>query len=73
MHVIPDAEAQPLMALWPDAGQALGLSKWATYAARDKGQLPVQVIGARAYVLTAELRRQLGLPVTSSQGTTDSE
>jgi len=67
--MIPDAEDQPLIALWPDAGKALGLSKWATYSARDKGQLPIQVIGSRTYVLTAELRRQLGLPVTSSEST----
>lgn len=68
--MIPDAEVQPLMPLWPDAGRALGLSKWATYAARDRGQLPVHVIGARTFVITAELRRQLGLPVSGCESAT---
>ena len=60
--MIPDPESQPLMPLWPDAGQALGLRKSSTYAARDRGQLPTVMIAGRCYVPTAELRNLLGLP-----------
>jgi excisionase family DNA binding protein len=36
--------------LWPDVGQALGLSRGATYAAARRGELPVLRIGKRIIV-----------------------
>jgi hypothetical protein len=62
--VIFDAEKQPLMALYPDFAAAMGWSKWTTYQARDRGQVPTMQIGSRTFVIVAEWRRLLGLPAT---------
>jgi len=68
--VIFDAEKQPLMALYPDFAEAMRWSKWTAYQARDRGQVPTMQIGSRTFVIVAEWRRRVGLPVTGSESTT---
>src|SRR5438552_13534102 len=63
-HLLPRAEQEPTVALWPTAGRALGLSRSSTYAAARRGQVPGLIrIGGRYRVATAELRRALGLDI----------
>ena len=51
---------EPLvMPLWPDAGQALGLSRNATYDAARRGEIPTIRFGKLIKVPTAALRRML--------------
>jgi excisionase family DNA binding protein len=51
---------EPLvMRLWPDAGQALGLSRNATYDAAKRGEIPTIRFGKLIKVPTAALRRML--------------
>lgn len=62
---LPDPEERPTIPLWPDAGQALGLQRSATYAAAQAGNIPGLLRIGRSYrVATAELRRVLGLDLT---------
>ena len=62
MHQLPTAEEQPTVDLWPAAGQALGLSRSATYSAALKGEIPGLIrVGGRYRVATAALRRTLCL------------
>ena len=49
------------MRVWPDTGQALGLSRQSTYDAVARGEIPVLRIGRRLLVPTAALRRMLAL------------
>jgi hypothetical protein len=48
-----------VMPLWPDAGQALGLSRNATYDAARRGQIPTIRLGKLLKVPTAALNRML--------------
>jgi hypothetical protein len=51
---------EPLvMSLWPDAGQALGLGRNATYEAARRGQIPIIRFGKLIKVPTAALRKML--------------
>jgi excisionase family DNA binding protein len=43
--------------LWPDVGQALGLSRGATYAAAKRGDIPTLRIGGRILVPRTALER----------------
>jgi hypothetical protein len=62
LAVLPDPEDQPTIPLWPDAGEALGLRRSATYDAANRGEIPgLLKIGGRRVVATAVLRRSLGL------------
>ena len=62
MPALPDPEEEPTVAVWPDAGQAMGLGRGAAYAAAARGDLPVVKIGGRKLrVSTAALRRMLNL------------
>jgi len=45
--------------LWPNAGQALGLSRNATYDAAKRGEIPTIRFGKLIKVPTAALRRML--------------
>ena len=45
--------------LWPNAGQALGLSRNATYDAARRGEIPTIRFGKLIKVPTAALRRML--------------
>lgn len=58
---LPLAEDQPTISLWPTAGRALGLGRSSTYAAADRGEIPIIRIGKRVVVPTAALRRMLQL------------
>jgi excisionase family DNA binding protein len=52
--------AEPLVIrLWPEAGQALGLSRNATYDAARRGEIPTIRFGKLIKVPTAALRRML--------------
>jgi excisionase family DNA binding protein len=51
---------EPLvMRLWPEAGEALGLSRNATYDAARRGEIPTVRFGKLIKVPTAALRRML--------------
>jgi excisionase family DNA binding protein len=53
-------DVDPLvMRLWPEAGQALGLSRNATYDAAKRGEIPTIKFGKLIKVPTAALRRML--------------
>lgn len=59
---VPLAHEVPLLTI-PQAAAVLGISKSAAWEAVAAGTLPVVRINARPKVVTAELRRLLGLPV----------
>jgi predicted DNA-binding transcriptional regulator AlpA len=59
--VVPIAELQPTMTVWPEVGRALGLSRAAAYAAVARGDIPALRIGGRVIVPTAAVRRLLQL------------
>jgi predicted DNA-binding transcriptional regulator AlpA len=52
-----------VVALWPTAGRAWGLSRSTTYLLAARGEFPTRVIklGRRYCVVTAELRASLGM------------
>jgi excisionase family DNA binding protein len=53
-------DVEPLvMRLWPEAGQALGLSRNATYDAARRGEIPTIKFGKLIKVPTAALRKML--------------
>lgn len=58
------AEDRPTLAVWPDTGQILGLSKASAYAAAASGEIPTIRVGRRLLVPTAALRRMLQLDGT---------
>jgi hypothetical protein len=60
-RALPDPEVVPVMDLWPDVGEILGLSRQSTYGAARRGEIPTLIIGRRKVVPTAVLRRMLGL------------
>jgi hypothetical protein len=66
---IPLPGESPTVAMWPTAGQSVGLQKSATFDAYHKGTLPFPVIraGGKLRVPTAALRRLLELDGPSSQ------
>jgi excisionase family DNA binding protein len=57
--VLGSATEPLVIPLWPDAGQALGLSRGATYEAARRGQIPTVRFGKLIKVPTAALRRLL--------------
>lgn len=61
MRTLPDPETTPTVPAWPDAGQALGLGRSATYAAIRRGEIPSISVGRRVLIPTARLRELLGL------------
>ena len=61
---LPTAEEQPTLTV-PDAGQYLGLSRWAAYQAARNGELPIIRVGHRILVSTAEFRRLLRMDSAS--------
>ncbi len=58
---VPKSEEQPTLTVWPEAGQALGLSRASAYAAAERGDIPTIRVGRRLLVPTAALRRMLEL------------
>lgn len=66
--MIPDAELEPVMSIDRTVevtGGVLG-QRSALHEAARRGDLPTVRVGRRVLVLTAELRRLLGLPVTTA-------
>ena len=61
MPKIPESSDRPTLPLWPDTGQAMGLSRNACYMAAARGDIPTIRIGGRILVPTAALRRLLCL------------
>lgn len=59
--MLPKAEDQPTVPIWPTTAHAVGLSKGATYDAVRRGDIPSIRMGGRIVVPTAALRRLLGL------------
>jgi excisionase family DNA binding protein len=59
--VLPLAEEQPTIKLWPDTGRALGCGRSAIYEAAARGEIPVIRLGRKIVVPTAALRRMLHL------------
>jgi excisionase family DNA binding protein len=47
--------------LWPEAGKLAGLSRGATYAAADRGDIPTIRIGNRRLVPKSQLNKLLGI------------
>jgi hypothetical protein len=62
---IPWPEEQPMLPLWPDAALPFHVARSRAFqlAHRDEFPVPVLKVGGRWLVRTADLRRQLGLPV----------
>ena len=53
--MLPNAEDQPTVDLWPTAGSAFGLGRSSTYAAAARGEIPGLIkIGGRRLVSTAD-------------------
>jgi hypothetical protein len=68
MRVIPLPEQQPLVDLWPDAAEAIGIGRSSAYTQAAAGTFPVEVlrIGGLLKVRTADLRRYLRLDVVDA-------
>lgn len=47
--------------LWPEAGGMMGLSRGATYAAADRGDIPTVIIGGRKLVPKRPFHKMLGM------------
>ena len=62
----PWPEETPIVPLWPDAAESFRIGRSRAYLMARQGTFPVPVlrVGGRWMVLTAELRKGLGLPVT---------
>jgi len=60
-RLIPDPELQPVLDLWPDTGEILGLGRSLTYAAAARNEIPTVRIGRRIVVPVARLRAMLGM------------
>ncbi len=58
---LPDPEEQPLMTIEEAGWRAYGLARAASYAAAARGEIPTITQGRRKLVLTASMRRKLGL------------
>jgi hypothetical protein len=65
-EALPWPEEQALIPAWPTAGRALGCGRTQTFRLISTGKFPVEVLsyGNRFFVRTAELRAELGLPLT---------
>ena len=61
-------EEQLVVPLWPDAGEILGLSRGATYAAAARGDIKTIDIGRLKKVSSAWLKAKVGLDSRASTG-----
>jgi hypothetical protein len=59
--MVPRAEEQPTVPLWPDAARALGIGRSTAFAGAARGDIPCLRIMSRLVVPTAALRRMLQL------------
>jgi hypothetical protein len=62
---LPWPEDQPMVPLWPTAAKPFDIARSRSYLLAENDRFPVEVlrVGGRWLVRTADLRRQLGLPV----------
>jgi hypothetical protein len=58
---LAEIRTKPVVSPWPTLGVALGLSKGGTYDAMRRGDFETLRVGRLIKVITAPLRRQLGL------------
>ena len=65
---IPTAESQPLLDLYPEAADHLGIGRTVAYRMAREGTFPIEVleVGGRLKVRTADLRRYVGLDVITT-------
>lgn len=63
MAGIPNPHETPTVPVWPDAAEALGLSRSAAYRAARRGDIPTITVGRRLLVPTARLRALVGLDI----------
>jgi len=66
--VLPDPEVQPTVPVWPTVAKAVGISRQAAYDAVARGEIESIRVGDRVLVLTAPLRRKLGLDLDRGEG-----
>jgi hypothetical protein len=64
-EALNEIKTKPLVNPWPTAGKGLGLSKGATYDAIHRGEIEVVKYGKLFKVVTASLRRKLGIEAAS--------
>ena len=66
--MVPHAEDKPTLPLYPDACVPFGLGRSAGYELAAHGEFPCEVlrIGRKYRVITADLRRVLGLDAQSA-------
>lgn len=64
---IPEPLRGRLAVSVPDAGQALGLGRDASYAAAARGEIPTLRLGRRLVVPVPRLLELLGLPQTNGE------
>lgn len=60
-EVLEDIRTKPVVPLWPHAGMALGICRGGIYAAAARNEIEVIRIGRSIKVITAPLRKRLGL------------
>jgi len=60
-EALEEIRTKPAVPAWPTVGVALDLSKGATYQAVRRGDFEVVRFGRLIRVVTAPLRRQLGM------------
>jgi len=60
-EAIEEIKTKPVVPPWPTVGVALGLSKGGTYDAMRRGDFETLRVGKLIKVITAPLRRQLGI------------
>jgi hypothetical protein len=61
-------ETRPLLPIWPDGGEYLGLGKSQTYAAVNRRELPTLMLNGRERIVTEKLRAMLGIRRVSTTG-----
>jgi hypothetical protein len=60
-EALQEIRTKPVVNLWPTVGKALNISRGATYAAVNRGEIEVIELGRLKKAITAPLRRKLGL------------
>jgi hypothetical protein len=60
-EAIAEIRTKPVVPPWPTVGVVLGLSRGATYDAIRRGEIEVIEVGRLKKVITAPLRRKLGI------------
>jgi hypothetical protein len=60
-QVLEDIKSKPTVPLWPHVGMALNMSRNGVYAAAKRKEIDVIHIGRSIKVITASLRKRLGL------------